>query len=63
MNKEKNIEELAYEIASLEEKIKTEKMDKKVQSYMRQIENIMDSLSFDEMMELDNIVSNIMQND
>ena len=63
MNKENNIEELAYEIASLEEKIKTEKMDKKVQSYMRQIENIMDSLSFDEMMELDNVISNIMQND
>lgn len=62
MKSKEEIETLAYEIASLEEKIKNTPKDKSVQSYMRRIENIIESLSVEEGLMLDQIIINMLEN-
>ena len=63
MKSKKEIEELAYEIASLEMKMQNTKEDKLLQSYIRKIENIMESLSLKEGLDLNDAVIKILNKD
>lgn len=63
MKSKEEIETLAYEVASLEEKIKNTPKGKSVQKYMRKIENIMESLSLNEGLALCDIVDKTLKND
>lgn len=56
MKSKEEIQELAKEIANLEMKLKNSSKDKNIKSYMRKIENIMGELSFEEGLELNDAV-------
>jgi len=62
MKTKKEINELAKEIADLELKIKSSAQDKSLQSYMRRIEIIMESLSIKEGLELNDAVIKLLEN-
>lgn len=63
MKSKEEIQELAYEIASLEEKISSNPKDKYVKLYMDRIENIIGNLSVKEGLELDVAVMKILNPD
>lgn len=56
MKTKKQLKELAYEITSLEQKINSSKEEKFIKSYMNQIENIMSSLSLNDLIELEEMI-------
>ncbi len=62
MKTKEEINELAKEIADLELKIKSSAQDKSLQSYMRRIEIIMESLSIKEGLELNDAVIKLLEN-
>ena len=63
MKSQEELKELAYEIASLEEKLNTKVLDRFNQSYLDKIENIIEGLSEKEIMALDGIVLDLLEND
>lgn len=62
MKTKEEINKLAKEIADLELKIKSSAQDKSLQSYMRRIEIIMESLSIKEGLELNDAVIKLLEN-
>lgn len=63
MKSQEELKELAYEIASLEEKLNTKVLDRFNKSYLDKIENIIEGLSEKEIMALDGIVLDLLEND